>query len=463
MDFDIQEFLADHAPHLSAYAEVISHWCGYYSVSPKVLLTLIDIQSGLVSWGNTLESLDRPLGGLVESAEFAAQIKEALAALYSDFYAYLHKKDRQGETQFEDTVNAATYALMNLFRGDMRQEDYSFTVDSTRGDFIDTYEQLFPRDSEIGETGTGNVGTDAIPPIDFLQLPWMIGLSWHFNGVHTATGSTTGIMSSIDFAENWKSWGDDTSTDFVVAAHGGTATVYSSCFVRITASNGWSTNYYHLDNLTVSSGDALAPNQIIGVYANTLSQALCDGGGSTGPHVHFSLLENGVYSSLSGVDLSGYVVHPGRWSYDNDPAYMWVERSGTKYYVFSDTLDNDASSLPPAATLVSPHGTITDTTPTYTWSAVSGATSYKLVVKDASGFSISTWYTAATAGCSGGTGTCSVTPATAVNGASRWWIKTWNASGDGPWSSGMSFTVGTHPGKGTLVSPSGTITDTTPT
>jgi len=127
----------------------------------------------------------------------------------------------------------------------------------------------------------------------------------------------------------------------VVAAHDGTVTVFSNCFVRVTGSNGWATNYYHLDNLVVSSGDVVTRNQTIGVYANTKSQALCDGGHSTGPHVHFSLLNNGIYASLLGVELSGYTVHPGRHSYDSNHSYMWIERNGTKYYAYSDTLLND--------------------------------------------------------------------------------------------------------------------------
>ncbi len=151
-----------------------------------------------------------------------------------------------------------------------------------------------------------------------------------------------------------------------------------------------------------------------------------------------TVLEPGAYTWWVQTDLSN---GPGPWS------------DGMSFYV---------GGAPGKTTLVSPNGTITDTTPTYIWNADGAATSYKLVVKDASGFSISTWYTATAAGCPGGTGTCSVTPATAVNGSGTWWIKTWNAAGDGPWSSGMSFNVGTPPGKVTLVSPSGTITDTTP-
>jgi hypothetical protein len=98
---------------------------------------------------------------------------------------------------------------------------------------------------------------------------------------------------------------------------------------------------------------------------------------------------------------------------------------------------------PRAATLVSPTGTVTDTTPTYTWNAVPEATDYYLRATDGSGSTaIDTWYTAAQAGCESGTGTCSVTPTTALApGSARWWIRTRNGTLDGPWSSGLNFTV----------------------
>lgn len=76
---------------------------------------------------------------------------------------------------------------------------------------------------------------------------------------------------------------------------------------------------------------------------------------------------------------------------------------------------------PPAATLVSPSGGIIDTTPTYTWHAVSGATWYMLWVNAPSGNVIQTWYTGGQAGCPADTGTCSITPTTALaDGAHTW-------------------------------------------
>jgi hypothetical protein len=113
-----------------------------------------------------------------------------------------------------------------------------------------------------------------------------------------------------------------------------------------------------------------------------------------------------------------------------------------------------------------PSGEITDTTPTYTWDAVSNATWYHLWVNDSTGNKINQWYTATQAGCGSGIGTCSVTPTTEVRGAGQWYIQTYNAAGFGPWNGPVPFMAPTPPAPSvatTQVSPSGVITDTTPT
>ena len=128
--------------------------------------------------------------------------------------------------------------------------------------------------------------------------------------------------------------------------------------------------------------------------------------------------------------------------------------AGTYTYwaqVWADTAISDWSSpqtfdvlcggIPGKATLVSPSGTITDSTPAYSWNSVSGSTWYYLWVDDSTGTKIKQWYSADQAGCASG-GTCSVTSSTVLaDGAGQWWVQTWNGSGYGPWSDAMSFTL----------------------
>jgi hypothetical protein len=132
------------------------------------------------------------------------------------------------------------------------------------------------------------------------------------------------------------------------------------------------------------------------------------------------------------------------------------------------TVDTGTDVPPGKATLISPSGKITDDNPTYTWNAVASSSWYYLWVNDRTGSQIKKWYTADDADCGNGTGRCSVTDKTALaDGSCKWWIQTWNVYGYGPWSDAMHFTVDTGrdvpPEKTTLISPSGKITDNTPT
>lgn len=116
------------------------------------------------------------------------------------------------------------------------------------------------------------------------------------------------------------------------------------------------------------------------------------------------------------------------------------------------------NTIPAAATLVSPAGDIgTNYTPTYTWNKVSDATWYYLWVDGPSGNVIKQWHQASTV-C--GASTCSVTPSVMLRGgAHRFWVRTWNNGGYGPWSAVMDFstTIPALPGQATLVTPNGDI------
>lgn len=122
--------------------------------------------------------------------------------------------------------------------------------------------------------------------------------------------------------------------------------------------------------------------------------------------------------------------------------------------------------IPPAATaLIAPLGSIADATPAYSWNAVEASTWYRLWVGDAANKMVfDKWYTAADLGCGDGTGTCSVTPTTAVKGDNQWWVQTYADHNQGPWSTGLTFTAPDgRPAVATLISPVGAITDPTPT
>ena len=78
----------------------------------------------------------------------------------------------------------------------------------------------------------------------------------------------------------------------VIASRGGvvtTAVFHKTCgnHIWINHGNGYKSVYMHLDTMIVSVGQYVEAGQQIGTLGNT--------GGSTGPHLHFGIVENGVY------------------------------------------------------------------------------------------------------------------------------------------------------------------------
>ena len=108
--------------------------------------------------------------------------------------------------------------------------------------------------------------------------------------------------------------------------------------------------------------------------------------------------------------------------------------SGMKFTV-------DTASMPGTVTLISPGRTISDITPTYLWNADNLSTWYQIWVNDASSNTkvFSEWYRAydVTSGS-----TCSATPSAELSyGSYKWWVRTYNSNGYGPWSDPMEFAV----------------------
>jgi len=108
-------------------------------------------------------------------------------------------------------------------------------------------------------------------------------------------------------------------------------------------------------------------------------------------------------------------------------------------------------------TPVSPNGTISDTTPTYTWSKVSEATQYRYELWKGT----TTVYTKTVAASVCGASTCAHTPTTVLSYAAyKWRVQTLVGGAWSSYSAYRNFTITNLP---IPKSPSGAITDTTPT
>jgi len=331
-DFDVDAYLAKRAPHLRRHSESISHWAGYSSISPKVLIALMEQQSGVVSRKRIkADAMLRPFGKLSKSNGFNEQTRDVANAL------------RQALYEQQDPASAPK-GRVPLSRANPLQALYvqageSHASAGLRGDaeFQLVYGRLFnePRKAarpsgRFGVQANTDVQAMAGPSNGFLQFPFPLYRTWHVGGAHTNTGSGSWPMSSLDMYAGG-GWGSYQSNYWVVASAAGYFKRHSSCFAEVVHSGGWSTTYYHMMNLQYGTGAYIYGNYRVGNPANYYSQAVCNGGHSTGPHLHWSLKYNGSHYHLNGVSLSGYWITALGSSYDTNCSRFYLTKDGYSY------------------------------------------------------------------------------------------------------------------------------------
>lgn len=318
--FNIDRYLAKRAPHLRSQSEVISHWAGYSSISPKVLIALMEQQSGVVTRARIRgNAMAHPFGKLSRQNGFNNQVKDVaqqLQAIVDSQRNSAAAAKTQGKAFISENPLQVLYAKAG--------ESESSAVVLGDAQFSSTYAAIFNETLSakvapdlFSEKITANAGFST--GVVNLWLPYPTGQSWWVGPAHANNGSNNAIMSSLDMNQGSNKWGDDQTNNRVMASAKGTFKRHSSCFAEIIHAEGWSTTYYHMDNLQIADGVAVLKGAYIGNPAKSSKQALCGGGTSSGPHVHWSLKQNSAFHSLDGLSLSGYIVGAkSTISYDDD-------------------------------------------------------------------------------------------------------------------------------------------------
>ncbi|MEI8632045.1 M23 family metallopeptidase [Vibrio sp. PP-XX7] len=277
--FDAANFFQEHAPQWQSLSETLTHWGGATGIDPRVILTTLAITE---NWPGAEAPDEHAITHIKD------EIKRIANQLSQQFYTYKYQKDLH-------SYSASTLSIINQLNQFSDWQQWNDQYKSWfGGDAMD--------DAEVLQTQNLKTATaiPTIPEQGFMQWPWRQGFNWIPNGPHSYTGSGY-PLSSIDVSYDWPKWG--ATTYDVAAANAGYVNVLSRCELRITNPNGWSTNYYHMDGLLVQDGQWVDKNTVLGYYAYDKTAALCSGGSSTGPHMHFSVLYNGVYQSIQGTDI----------------------------------------------------------------------------------------------------------------------------------------------------------------
>jgi hypothetical protein len=127
------------------------------------------------------------------------------------------------------------------------------------------------------------------------QAPFPCGQSWTYSH-HSAE-----VRRALDFISN----SGATNNAPVLAAAAGTATQHweaggAGNYIVIQHGGGWKTYYFHLQSFSVSDGAYVSQGQEVGRVGST--------GASSGPHLHFEELLDGVGKDivLDGAALAPY-------------------------------------------------------------------------------------------------------------------------------------------------------------
>ncbi len=308
-------------------AEIVDYVARHYSVSPMLLLALLEYHSAALSNSQPSQNdLTYPLGyrnpyrkGLYSQLIWTANL------LNNGYYGFragqllgLEFEDGR-EERFDPWLNAATVALHYYFNVLLPDEAYQWAV-SPPG-FSQTYQTLF-----------GDPWLDDEPHIPgsleqpLFRLPFSPGEVWAYTGGPHSAWGTGQPFAAVDFAPPSVASGCVWSDLWVTAVADGVVSYVDVGEVMLDLDGdgddrtGWAVFYLHVaaqdrvpQGATVKAGDPIG-------------HPSCEGGTSNGTHVHIARKYNGEWILAEGVlafNLEGWLAYNGSRPYSG-----YLKRNG---------------------------------------------------------------------------------------------------------------------------------------
>lgn len=296
--------------------EIIIYVSTNYSVSPRLLLALAEYQTGALSNPQAPDPEESYLLGKYDFRKegFYRQIAWASDVLNTAYYQWragkmLTFEHLDGRLERPDPwQNAATVALQYYFSLTMDGDIYQFATSGAG--LAQTYANLFG--DPWANVQPHIPGSLEQPP---LRLPFEPNLWWAFTGgPHNAWGDEAGTLAAIDFAPPAVVGGCKPSDQWATAmadgviARTGTAIVVLDLDGDGDERTGWNIFYLHLETAS------LIPKGTAVKAGDRLGKPSCEGGRSTGTHVHIARKYNGEWMLAEGVmayNLEGWVSRNG--------------------------------------------------------------------------------------------------------------------------------------------------------
>ena len=276
-------------------AEIVSRVSQDYSVNPRLLLALIEHQAGWLSTPNG-QGDPYPLGWREYGYEgLYGQLTWAANELNRGYY--LWKVGGVGawttadgiNVPIDPTINPGTAGIQNLFARLLPYQEWLSAVGE--GGFQQTFQNLFGYPFDLSYTPL--IPHDLIQPE--LQLPFEKGVTWLFSGGPHGGWDSGSAWAALDFAPLADDLGCQRRDEWIVAVAPG-AVVRSDHGAVVQSidgdgydQSGWSILYMHVETRDrVQVGTYLEAGDRIG-------HPSCEGGISTGTHVHLARRYNGEW------------------------------------------------------------------------------------------------------------------------------------------------------------------------
>ena len=335
IDFDVDAFVNDAGGYLSRYkewlgstqwttgAEIVQRIAIENSINPRLLLGLIEYQSGWVfGQPSNAKQEDYPLGKVDLSLKgLYSQLAWAVNQLSIGYYGW-----REGwvtNIQFSDGVSARLAPDLNS--GTVAIQYYIAQVNDTPGWLaaLDTnvgipalYNKMF------GNPWIRAMEVEPLYPPNLSQpvmiLPFLFDQMWSYTGGPHGAWERDGARAAVDFAPGSTESGCVKSTAWVVAAAPGLivraeeGAVVEDLDGDGNEQTGWDILYMHISDMAIEAGDWVETSDYIG-------HPSCEGGIATGTHMHIARKYNGEWISADGplpFVLSGWTVHAGSMPYN---------------------------------------------------------------------------------------------------------------------------------------------------
>jgi len=333
---DVVQFVKDAGGYLSEEreyehsnltngGEIVRNIAQNNSINPYLLLALLEYQSNWVfGQPQNLAQLKYPLGYInYDDDGLVRQLRWAVNQLSIGYYGWREGrltevilKNAQSPTQnvtarIEPSLNAGTVALQFFYSQIYDSDEWIQALDDDTG-FITTYDEMFG--SPENRTQYEPLFSHNLVQPD-LELPFRPGVVWNYTGGPHGAWEREGSWSAVDFAPSGFRGGCSNSYAYVTASAPGLVVRAEDGVVIINLDyndnehSGWVLLYLHIatEGRVVNAGDEVNTGDRLG-------HPSCEGGISTGTHVHMARKYNGEWMTADGptpFTLSGWTAHNG--------------------------------------------------------------------------------------------------------------------------------------------------------